>query len=158
MNTNEASTTPEDSDLGGLVVAAGIAEHTDSLIKAMHEIELWVRRHAADIDRYSYATESRVALWPALDSVEAYHRLASALPEIVPTDDLDSIEHPTGDRPWIAARIGPVPVTIYAPVGACERVQVGTKVIEVADPDAPKKAVEVPVYEYRCTDGIEGTA
>jgi hypothetical protein len=34
---------------------------------------------------------------------------------------------------------------------ACERKQVGTKTVEVPDPEGPKVTIEQPVYEYDCS-------
>jgi len=39
---------------------------------------------------------------------------------------------------------------IIARSKVCERVQVGTEVVEVPDPDAPKVTVERPVYAWDC--------
>lgn len=40
----------------------------------------------------------------------------------------------------------------------CERVQVGTKTVEVPDPEAALVTVEEPVYEWHCPESLNAVA
>ena len=113
----------------------------------------WVDRLAADgvAVRVVDAPEARLYLSPG--DVEAYHAITAGLVEVVDLGDPEAIVPPgASGGNWTDATVGSVDIVTFTPGDLCERVQVGTKVIEVPDPAAPKVRRELPVYEYRCSE------
>lgn len=141
-------------------MSATVATHADTirvyragLVAALDRIEAWVYQHTDDIESV-HAFADAVYVHPHWGDEEAYHRVVESLPEIVDLSDPDAITPPGEDSFYTRAKVGPVTVSVPAPVSLCTRVQVGTRVVERPDPDAPMVEVVEPVYEYRC-DGDE---
>ena len=89
-------------------------------------------------------------LFPA-DAAD-YLSLTGRLVELVDLSDPDAIKPPgRSGGSWTVGSVGLCRVVVYVRGEVCERVQVGTEVVEVPDPDAPKVRKEQPVYEWRCT-------
>lgn len=116
---------------------------------ALRRIEEWL----GHLERRG-VSESTVSVSAFVHTRDGFEH-SSAVESLTLLTHPDEIEQKPGGKapPSTKAAISDdADVFVFPPVGVCERVQVGTEVVEVPDPDAPKIIQERPVYEYRCTE------
>lgn len=85
------------------------------------------------------------------DTAEDREALVAALFERIPGAELI---RENGDMTLRGEWSNGVTWYMFGGVGACERVQVGTKTVLRPDPKAPLIEVEEPVFEVRCVDPL----
>ena len=113
----------------------------------------WVDRMEVDGIEVRTADVADGMVYVSPGTAETYEAITSRLVEVVDLSDPAAIKPPgASGGQWTIGKSGRVKVVVFAPRGVCERVEVGTEVVEVPDPDAPKIRQERPVYEWRCAE------